>query len=207
MSQNLSGRTIALLVADGFNEREFMTIRERLDAEGAATLVVSPTTGPVGRVVGWTGQEGGTEIPVDVPSLSGAAGEFDAAVVPGGGASADRIRAEAASQTFLQHFLDQARPIGFVGEALRVAIAFGMTTGRRVAAPSALRQELDGASIAWSDEPYVSDAHLITCRSSADLPSFLDSFIAEVAASPLRPGQTPPVSHQRFITGGDGDST
>ena len=204
-SQNLSGRTIAILVADGFSESEFLAIRERLHAEGATTMVVSPTSGPIGRVAGWAGQDWGDEIPVDVPVVSAIANDFDAAVVPGGGASADCIRTDAASGQFLQHFLDEARPVGLVGEALRVAIGFNMTKGRRAAAPSELGRELDAAGIAWADEPFVTDTHLITCRSSADLDLFLEHFVAEVAALPMRPARVAPVSQRQFVSGGRAD--
>ena len=48
MPQDLNNKKVAILVADGFEERELVEPREALDEAGAETMIVSPAEGEVG---------------------------------------------------------------------------------------------------------------------------------------------------------------
>ena len=61
--KKLEGLTIALLVADGFEQSEMQKPRLALDQEGAITKIVSPKKA---KVRGWSQGNWADEFPVDV---------------------------------------------------------------------------------------------------------------------------------------------
>ena len=58
----LSGKRVAILVADGFEQVELTDPKRALDQAGAKTSIVSPAQG---QVKGWNHTEWGDQFPVD----------------------------------------------------------------------------------------------------------------------------------------------
>src|SRR5580704_2575047 len=63
MQNELKGKRIAILVADGFAQVEMTEPRKALDQAGAKTELISPATG---KVQAWKHQDKGDKFPVDV---------------------------------------------------------------------------------------------------------------------------------------------
>ena len=87
--QNLKGKKVAILVADGFEQVELTEPRKALDAAGAQTSIVSPKKD---KVRGWNFTDWGEEIKVDVPLAQAKADDFDALLLPGGVMNPDTLR-------------------------------------------------------------------------------------------------------------------
>src|SRR5690606_10923598 len=81
MPQDLTGKKIAILVADGFEQSEMTEPRKALDRAGAETILISPSEG---KVKAWQHTDWGDEFPVDMPLQQANADDFDALVLPGG---------------------------------------------------------------------------------------------------------------------------
>src|ERR1700752_3095765 len=88
-NNNLQGKKIAILVADGFEQVELLEPRKALDKAGATTQVVSPASK---KVKGWNTKEWGNEVPVDVSLDSANPQNFDALLLPGGVMNPDHLR-------------------------------------------------------------------------------------------------------------------
>ena len=73
-SEDLKGKRVAILVADGFEEVELKKPRQALDEAGAETVVVSPARR---TVKAWKHTDWGEELPVDLPLAEARAEEFD----------------------------------------------------------------------------------------------------------------------------------
>ena len=80
MAQDLSGLKVAILVADGFEQKEMVEPREALDDAGAETSIVSPVDG---EVQGWNHYDKGDKFPVDISLEDADADDFDALLLPG----------------------------------------------------------------------------------------------------------------------------
>jgi protease I len=81
MASNLSGKKIAILATDGFEQSELMEPRKALDQAGATTEVISPKTG---EIKGWNHTEWGEAVKVDKALGQANAEEYAALVLPGG---------------------------------------------------------------------------------------------------------------------------
>src|SRR3982751_6281977 len=89
MDQNLQGRKVAILVADGFEQLEMTEPRRALEEAGAGTDLISPNAE---KVKGWQFTQWGDEFEVDV-ALADATGEdYDALMLPGGVMNPDKLR-------------------------------------------------------------------------------------------------------------------
>ena len=98
--QSLSGKTVAFLVDDGFEQSELLDPRRALDQAGAETQVVSPKDG---RVKGWDETKWGEEVKVDVPLAKATVDDFDALVLPGGVMNPDKLRSNKAAVALVKH--------------------------------------------------------------------------------------------------------
>src|SRR5262245_37215998 len=89
MAQNLSGKRIAILATDGFEQRELEDPRKALAAEGAKTVVVSPKPG---EIQGYLHHDKGDRVAVDETLEQAKPEAFDGLVLPGGVINPDTLR-------------------------------------------------------------------------------------------------------------------
>jgi putative intracellular protease/amidase len=162
--QSLAGKTIAILVANGFEEVMMTEPQRALLGAGAALKLVSPEQGLVN---GWHGQAWGHYFPIDI-ALSGAlAADFDALIVPGGLRSIEKLAASAHAKRFLRGFIDAGKPVAALGEAARLLIAADRAAGRTIAGEQGQAEALETAGARPSDEALAIDRTLLTSRPDA----------------------------------------
>src|SRR4051794_20772496 len=89
MGNRLSGKNIAVLVADGFEQVEMTEPRAALDAEGAETTIVSVKAG---QIQGMHHADKGDKFDVDMTLDDAEPGNFDALLIPGGLMNPDTLR-------------------------------------------------------------------------------------------------------------------
>ncbi len=87
--KDLTGKKVAILVDEGFEQVELIKPRKALDRLGAQTQVVSPQEG---EVRGWNVKRWGKSVAVDVPLHSADPSAFDALLLPGGVMNPDKLR-------------------------------------------------------------------------------------------------------------------
>src|SRR5215216_5802275 len=98
---NLSGKKVAILVADGFEQVELTEPKQALEQAGAQTKIVSPAQG---KVKGWQHTEWGDQFPVDIPLAQARADDYDALLLPGGVMNPDKLRANKQAVQFVKAF-------------------------------------------------------------------------------------------------------
>jgi protease I len=178
MPQQLKGKRIAILVADGFEQVELTEPRKALDEAGAKTEIVSPSKR---SVRGWNHRDWGEEFPVDVP-LEGARSEsYDALLLPGGVMNPDRLRRNAHALRFVKAFFEAGKPVGAICHAPWTLIDAGVVTGRKLTSYESIQTDLKNAGANWVDREVVVDNGLVTSRKPDDLPAFNAKLIEEFA--------------------------
>src|SRR5258705_1795723 len=85
----LSGKKVAILVEEGFEQVEMTEPRKALEDAGAGTDLVSPCPS---QVRAFRHDKPGDAFPVDVALDQAAADDYDALVLPGGVMNPDRLR-------------------------------------------------------------------------------------------------------------------
>jgi protease I len=178
MSHRLTGRRIAILAADGFEQIEMTGPKDALEAEGAETFIVSPNPG---EVQGMNHAEKGDRFGVDVPLDMWQKGEYDALMIPGGLMNPDELRSTGQALDFVRHFFVTGKPVAAICHAPWVLIDAGVVSGRTLTSWPAIQTDVRNAGGHWVDREVVVDGGLVTSRKPDDIPAFNKAMIDEFA--------------------------
>jgi protease I len=185
MPQQLTGKRVAIVVTDGFEQDELERPRQALEEAGAKTEVVSPKSG---KVKGWKSTDWGTEIAVDKELRQADPNEYDALMLPGGQMNPDNLRMDKGVVQFVKAFVRSGKPIAAICHGPVTLIEAGGVKGRRLTSFPSIKTDLQNAGAEWIDQEVVTDHGLVTSRKPDDIPAFNQKMIEEFRESrhPLR---------------------
>lgn len=176
--EQLNGKKVAILVADGFEQVELTEPKKALDQAGAKTEIVSPAQG---KVKGWDMKQWGKELPVDVPLDRADARQYDALLLPGGVMNPDHLRRNPKAQQFVRAFFDAGKPVAAICHGPWTLIDSGVVRGRRMTSYETIQMDLKNAGVNWVDQEVVVDGNLVTSRKPDDIPAFNRAMIESFA--------------------------
>jgi protease I len=180
MERRLDGYRVAIVAADGFEERELAEPRQALDAAGATTRILAPSEH---RVKAWDRKVWGNEFPVDTKLDEANPEEFDALLLPGGVMNPDRLREREDAVSFVRSFFDAEKPVASICHGPQVLVDAEVLRGRKLTSYPSIRKDLENAGAEWVDAEVVVDGNLITSRKPEDLPAFIAKTIEVFARS------------------------
>ncbi|HTQ07279.1 MAG TPA: type 1 glutamine amidotransferase domain-containing protein [Polyangiaceae bacterium] len=179
----LTGKRIAIVVADGFEQVEMTEPRKALEQAGAETVLLSPKDG---EVKGWNHVEWGDSFEVDMKLADAKAKDFDALLLPGGVMNPDKLRLEPTAAQFVRKFFDAGKPVAAICHGPWLLIDAGVAKGRTLTSWPSIRTDLVNAGAKVVDEEVVVDHGLVTSRKPDDIPAFNAKMIEEFAAGAAR---------------------
>jgi len=174
---NLSGKRVAILVAEGFEQSEMVGPRKALEEAGAKTEIVSPAED---EVQGWNHFDKGDWFKVDVALQAANAADYDALVLPGGVANPDQLRANPKAVQFVKQFVESGKPVGVICHGPWTLIEAGAVKGRTLTSWPSLKTDLTNAGARWVDQEVVTDQGIVSSRKPADIPAFSRKLIEEI---------------------------
>ena len=177
---DLSGRTVAVLATDGFEEVELKEPVKALRSAGADVRIVSTGRTP-DRIRAWASGEWGDEVDVDQTVEDADASDFHALVLPGGVINPDRLRMDEQAVAFVRRFFEDGKPVAAICHGPWMIVEADAARGRRLTSYRSLRTDLQNAGADWVDEEVVVDRGLVTSRSPDDLEAFCDKMLEEIA--------------------------
>jgi len=172
----LSGKKIAIITEDGFEEVELTSPKQALEQAGATVHVISPENG---KVKAWDHDHWSIEVPVDVTLQNANPEEYDALMIPGGVMNPDKMRMNPGCVEFAQHFIDSGKPIAAICHGPQLLIETGALNGRTMTSYPSLKTDLENAGVRWEDKEVITDNGLVTSRSPKDLAAFNRKMIEE----------------------------
>ncbi len=170
---DLSGKKIAIIATDHFEEAELVTPRDELTKAGAEVKVYSAGTDPIQAVEGDTEPTRKVEVDGTFGDLDVAA--VDAVVVPGGTVNADTIRTDEDAQSIVQQALEADKVLAVICHGPWLLVSAGVARGRSLTSYPSLSVDLENAGATWKDDEVVVDGKLITSRNPGDLPAFVEA--------------------------------
>ena len=169
MSQELAGKKIAILVADGFEQVELTKPKQAFEEAGATTEIVSPNRD---KVQGSNHFDKADFFSVDTSLEQAKANDYDALLLPGDVANPDQLRTNDKAVQFVKSFFDVKKPVAAICHALWTLIDAEVVEGRTLTSRSSLQTDLKNAGANWVDREVVEDNGLVSSRNPGDLPAF-----------------------------------
>ncbi len=179
MTDELSGRRVAILATDGVEQVEYEQPRQAVEAAGASVTLVSVHEGEIQAMNGDI--EKGDRLAVDVVVADTDAGDFDALILPGGTINPDRLRIDADAVGFVRAFVEAGKPVGAICHGPWTLAEAGVVRGRTLTSYPSIRSDLANAGALVVDEEVVIDQGLVTSRNPDDLPAFCAAIVDEFA--------------------------
>ncbi|HET9850151.1 MAG TPA: type 1 glutamine amidotransferase domain-containing protein [Candidatus Saccharimonadales bacterium] len=176
---DLSGKKVAVVATDYFEEAELTEPVKALREAGAKVEIIAPEDG---KIKGLKHVEPGESVSVDKTLEQANPNDYDAAVFPGGAVNADQLRVSQKARDFLTKIMDeQGKPTAIICHAPWMLASAGLARGRKLTSYHTIADDMRNAGADWVDEEVVVDGNLITSRDPDDLPAFNKALISALA--------------------------
>src|SRR5436189_2261696 len=176
--KDLTGKRVAILVDEGFEQVELIKPRKALDKVGAQTEIVSPQEG---EVRGWNLKRWGKFVPVDTSLESADPASYDALLLPGDVMNPDKLRMNPKAVEFVKHFFEAGKPVASICHGPWMVVEAGAASGRTMTSWPSLQTDIRNAGGMWVDQEVVTDQGLVTSRMPDDIRAFNRKMIEEFA--------------------------
>lgn len=176
MNYNLTGKRVAILATDGFEQSELEKPREALEDAGASTVVISPDRDDIRA---WDGNDWGHIIEVDEKLSNARPDYFDALLLPGGVQNPDTLRTIPEAVEFVRAFFRSGKPVAAICHGPQLLIEAGVVRNRKLTSYHSIKTDLINAGAKWVNQAVVTDHGLVTSRCPDDIPQFNEKMIEE----------------------------
>jgi protease I len=168
---DLTGKRVAILVEQEFEDRELTGPLEVLRAAGATVVLIGPTAGSQ-----FTGKRGDAVVTSEVAAGSARIADFDALVIPGGHAP-DKMRMRHAMVDLARDAMEAGKPVAAICHGPQLLISANTLRGRTLTCWPSIAIDVKNAGGLYVDKPVVEDGNLITSRKPDDVPLFADAIV------------------------------
>lgn len=166
---SITGKKIAIIATDYFEEKELTNPRDALEQAGATVDIIAPRKGEIKAL---HHVEPAGSVAVDKTLDQAKADDYDAVIIPGGAVNADHLRIDQKAQDFVSAMLKNNKPTAIICHGPWLLVSAGLAKGRKLTSYHTIRDDIVNAGGDWVDEPMVQDGSLITSRKPDDLPQF-----------------------------------
>jgi len=177
MTGKLTGKKIAILATDGFEQVELTEPRRMLEEAGATADVIAPKPG---EIRGWKFTDWGDMVKVNKTLDQVNVENYDALVLPGGVMNPDHLRMDPKAVAFVQKFVQSGKPVAAICHAPWMLVEAGVVKGMNVTSWPSVKTDLKNAGGNWTDQQAVVDQNIITSRKPEDIPVFSQKIIEMV---------------------------
>ncbi len=170
----LSGKRIAIMLDQQYQELEVWYPYYRFKEEGAGVTLVAPKAGATYP------SKLGYPCVSDVAAADVKGADFDAVIVPGGWCP-DFMRRDESMIHFIQQCVTANLVLAAICHGGWMLCCTEALRRKRATSFLAIRHDMINAGAAWVDEECVVDGKLITARKPDDLPAFCAAILRALA--------------------------
>src|SRR3954447_7296811 len=178
MADELKGKKIAFLAAEGVEQVELTEPWKAVEQAGGSPELISVDDG---EVQAFNHLDKADTFKVDKVAKDADASDYDGLVLPGGVANPDFLRTDEDAVRFVRGFFEQAKPVGVICHGPWTLVEADVVKGRTLTSWPSLRTDLRNAGANWVDEEVVVDEGLVSSRKPDDLPAFCAKIVEEFA--------------------------
>jgi len=177
-SGQLSGKKVAFLATDGFEQIELTKPWKAFKKEGAELELISIKKG---TIQGVHHDKKGDKFPVDKIVGEVNAKDYDGLILSGGVFSPDELRTDESAVEFVRSFMEAGIPVAAICHGPWTLVEADVVRGRTLTSWPSLKTDIQNAGGRWVDEEVHVDDGLVTSRKPDDLEAFCAKAIEEIA--------------------------
>ena len=183
MSKYLENNRIAVLVANGFDNRDYFSVTGKLKQHGIKVTVISPEEDRVKSSKAFeddvvvNSDNENYFIRVDQHPEDANPCEFQLLFIPGGVFSIYKLISDNESSRFAKNFYDLQKPIALISHGVRILSEFENIKGRLMTSPVEYKDFFRKMGAFWMNDEVVVDENLITCNEAKNIDVFTESVI------------------------------
>jgi protease I len=182
--QQLNGKKVAILAADGVEKVELEQPRAALEEAGATVELLSLKSGEI-QARNHDLEPAGT-FPVDHEVSKVSVDDYDGLVLPGGTVNPDKLRMDDSAVAFVRDFVGSGKPVAAICHGPWTLVEAGVAKGRTLTSYPSIRTDLRNAGANVVDEEVVVDGNLISSRSPRDLLAFCSTIVDQFSDASIR---------------------
>ncbi len=179
MSNELQGRRIAIIAADGVEQVELEQPRAAVEGAGATTELLSIDDGEIQAMNGEI--HPGETFAVDRRVADADARDYDGLLLPGGVANPDTLRMDEDVLRFVRDAFAAGTPVGVVCHGPWRLVEADLVRGRTLTSYPSVRTDIANAGGTVVDQEVVVGQGLVSSRNPDDLPAFCAKVVEELA--------------------------
>jgi protease I len=179
MADELKGKRIAILAADGVEQVELEKPREAVEAVGAETELISLEAGEIQAMN--HDMEPADKFPVDRTVSEASPADYDGLILPGGTINPDNLRQDESALEFVRGIFGAGKPVGVICHGPVTLVEADLVRGRTLTSYPSIRTDIRNAGGNVVDEEVVVDKGLVSSRNPDDLPAFCEKIVEEFA--------------------------
>jgi len=174
---HLNGKRVAMVIANQFEDSEVIDPKQYLEEHGAQVTLIAPELGTL------HGKKG-AEMEPDTTFEKVSVKDFDALVIPGGGAP-ENLRIFEPAVEFTREFVASGKPVASICHGPQLLISANVLQGRTVTAVNKIRDDIKNAGATYVDQELAVDGNLISSRVPKDIPVFNEAIGKSLATVPV----------------------
>jgi protease I len=182
MPNELQGRKIAFLAADGVEKVELEQPRAAVEDAGGRVELLSVKTGEIQARENDLEPAGTFSVDRAVADVS--VDDFDGLVLPGGTVNPDKLRADDSAVSFVRDFVRSGKPVAAICHGPWTLVEADVVRDRTLTSYPSIRTDLRNAGATVVDQQVCIDGNLITSRSPKDLSAFCQAITDLFANTP-----------------------
>jgi protease I len=182
MPNELQGRKIAILAADGVEKIELEQPRAAVQIAGGQVEVLSVKSDDIHAFNHDIEPAGMLAVDRVVGDVT--VHDYDGLILPGGTVNPDKLRIDDSAVAFVRNFVQSGKPVAAICHGPWTLAEAGVLHGRTVTSYPSIRTDLRNAGATVVDQQVCIDGNLITSRNPDDLPAFCQAITDQFANTP-----------------------
>lgn len=139
---HLTGKKIAIVATDYFEEAELIESRDKLQEMGAEVVVAAPHDGAIKAL---RHVDPGQEVTVDLTIDQLRAEDYDAVIIPGGVVNSDHLRVDVAAQDFVREMATTGKTVAAICHGPWLLVSAGLVKGKTLTSYHTLQDDIENA--------------------------------------------------------------